>query len=331
MRATRREALCANSIVDLGDDGMASGYAHSADIGFRDRTWTLPRRIDVANALTIAMPQGDDIVITHVVRRDPGHGMTEPQATAKAYSARVYLEAFDCCDVWRDGKPVRLDALKRGEMQIDDMRHEWRANPTSPFNIINFFIPQAAIDEIAEEQGAHRGVALRGPTEAGWTDILFGDLARSLLPALAAPEQANKLFTDHLTRAAVAHLTASYGSLRLKLEPTRSGLAPWQERRVKEMMMADLARNIGLAELAMACRLSPSYFSTAFKRSVGYPPYKWLLMKRLERVQDLILNTKQPLCEIALDTGFADQSHLTRIFSQHIGSSPGAWRRARAA
>jgi AraC-like DNA-binding protein len=285
--------------------------------------------VDVARTLTISAPNRDDIVITHVIRKSHGHGMTEPQAPAAAYSARVYLDGFDACDVWRDEQLVPSEAVMPGAMLINDMRHAWRANPTSPFNVVNFYIPQDALDEIAEEQGAQRGMALRGPAEAGWSDILFADLARSLLPALAAPEKANKLFTGHLTRAAVAHLAAHYGSL--KPQPIRSGLAPWQERRVKEMIAANLSGNISLSELATACRLSPSYFIVAFKRSVGHPPYKWLLMKRVERAQELILNTERSLCEIALDTGFSDQSHFTRIFSRHVGASPGAWRRAHAA
>jgi AraC-like DNA-binding protein len=303
----------------------------SAGGRFPDRAWTLPQRVDIARSLKVPGRNRDDIVITHVVRKGPGHGMTEPQAADCAYSARVYLDGFDACDVWRDEQPVPSTALMPGAMLINDMRHTWRANPTSPFNVVNFFIPQNAVDEIAEEQGARRGAALRGPADTGWTDTTFRDLARSLLPALAAPEQANTLFTDHLTRAAVAHLAANYGSLQAKSQPRRSGLAPWQERRAKDMMMADLSGNISLSELAMACRLSLSHFSGAFKRSFGCPPHRWLLMKRLERAKHLILTTKKPLCDIAIDTGFADQSHLTRVFTQHLGASPGAWRRAQVA
>jgi AraC family transcriptional regulator len=302
----------------------------SVDAGFSDRAWTLPHRVDLVRSLRICAANRSDIVITQVIRKNPGHGMTEPQARADAYSARVYLDGFEACDVWCDEQPVPSAALMPGAMLINDMRHTWRANPTSPFNVLSFFIPQDAVDEIAEEQGARRGATLRGPADTGWTDAMFRDLARSLLPALAAPEQANKLFTDHLTRAAVAHLTANYGSLQVKSQPARGGLARWQERRAKEMLTADLAGDVSLSELATACKLSASHFAVSFKRSIGYPPHKWLLMKRVEKAKHLILTTKQPLCEIALDTGFADQSHLTRVFTQHLGLSPGAWRRARS-
>jgi AraC-like DNA-binding protein len=105
-------------------------------------------------------------------------------------------------------------------------------------------------------------------------------------------------------------------------------LASWQERRAKELLRADLSGDICLQELASACRLSSSHFSQAFKQTVGCPPHQWLLHQRVEQAKNLILNTKLPLCEIALATGFADQSHFTRVFSQRVKASPAAWRRA---
>jgi AraC-like DNA-binding protein len=324
------EALSGFSISQTSNKPTTYYDEQSAGDGLSDRAWTLPHRLDIARSIKISGPNRDDIVITHLVRKSPGHVMTEPQARADAYSARVYLQGFDACDVWRDEELVPSAAVKPGTMLINDLRHTSRANPNSPFNVVSFFIPQNALDAIADDQGARRGATLRGLADTGWIDTTFRDLAQSLLPALAAPEQANRLFIDHLSRAAIAHLTASYGSLEIQSQPTRNGLAPWQERRAKEMLTANLAGNISLSELATACRLSQSHFSVSFKRSVGYPPHKWLLTKRLEKARHLIRTTKQPLCEIALDTGFADQSHLTRVFARHVGVSPGAWRRAQA-
>jgi AraC-like DNA-binding protein len=99
-------------------------------------------------------------------------------------------------------------------------------------------------------------------------------------------------------------------------------------RRAKDLLCADLSANLGLAELAGACRLSVSRFSQAFRQTVGCPPHQWLMMQRVERAKELILNTDQSLSEIALAIGFADQSHFTRVFSQRVEVSPAAWRRA---
>ncbi|WP_072819574.1 helix-turn-helix domain-containing protein [Bradyrhizobium erythrophlei] len=69
--------------------------------------------------------------------------------------------------------------------------------------------------------------------------------------------------------------------------------------------------------------------SIPFRQSTGYPPHRWLLQRRIERAQDLLLNSDKTLAEIARCCGFFDPSHLTRAFSQTVGSSPGLWRRSR--
>jgi AraC family transcriptional regulator len=154
------------------------------------------------------------------------------------------------------------------------------------------------------------------------------NVAMALLPALMRPEQANKVFLDYAWRALTAHLVRAYASSDARSNAARGGLSPWQERRAKEMLLADLGGNVTLPDLARACRLSSSHFSQAFRQTVGCPPHQWLLSQRIERSKELILNSDQSLSEIALATGFADQSHFTRVFSRLVSKSPAAWGRA---
>jgi AraC family transcriptional regulator len=83
-----------------------------------------------------------------------------------------------------------------------------------------------------------------------------------------------------------------------------------------------------VAELAAMCGLSPSHFRYAFRQTIGAPPHQWLLEQRIEKAKDLLVNTTASLCEIGLETGFPDQSHFTRVFSQRVKTSPAAWRKA---
>jgi AraC family transcriptional regulator len=111
--------------------------------------------------------------------------------------------------------------------------------------------------------------------------------------------------------------------------PARGGLAPWQERRAKELMSTHLGREISLAFVAGECRLSVSHFARSFKQCTGKPPHRWLLEKRVEKAKELLIDAELPLAEIALECGFSDQSHFTRVFSRTVGTSPGTWRRLR--
>jgi AraC family transcriptional regulator len=141
------------------------------------------------------------------------------------------------------------------------------------------------------------------------------------------PDTLSALYGDSLTVALVIDL------LRLgRAPPTkqkRSGLARWQLRRVTEYMRENLASNITLAELAEMTGLSQSQLGRAFKASTGITPHRYLLHQRIARAQELLLAGSVSLAEIALATGFAEQSHFTRVFRREVGASPGAFRRDR--
>ena len=118
-----------------------------------------------------------------------------------------------------------------------------------------------------------------------------------------------------------------------KPRPARhaGGLAPRQARLARDLLLADLETDPSLPELAAACGLSVRHFSRAFRASFGAPPHQWVLQQRVARARDLLLRSGAPLSDIALACGFADQSHLTRVFHAAVGASPAAWRRERDA
>jgi len=107
------------------------------------------------------------------------------------------------------------------------------------------------------------------------------------------------------------------------------GLAPWQVRRLKAHIEENLGGTIYCEDLARLVRLSLSHFMRAFKESFGCAPHAFLIRRRMELAQGLMLTTDEALGQIALTCGLADQSHLTRLFQKCVGESPAAWRRAR--
>lgn len=117
-------------------------------------------------------------------------------------------------------------------------------------------------------------------------------------------------------------------------EPVRrsarqGGLAPWQLRRVVTYIEKNLDKPIRNAELASVARLSPFHFNVAFRKSAGDSPHEYVIRRRIERAQKLMLSTDASLSDIAATCGLADQAHFTRLFRRVVGESPGAWRRAR--
>ncbi|WEX86744.1 AraC family transcriptional regulator [Sinorhizobium garamanticum] len=230
---------------------------------------------------------------------------------------------------WVENRPVAIAPIRGGQFTLLDLNSEHSSVLADPIDCLAIYISRHALDRIAGERGASRigtiGIAPGVPND----DVVIRSLGSSLLPALQNPEKANPLFLDHIGMALLAHLGTRYGDMPPGHRPKRGGLAPWQERRAKEILMEHLDGDIALEELAHQCGLSRSHFARAFKETTGAPPHRWLLARRIERAQDLLLNSNLSISEIANSCGFADQSHFTRVFAKMVEIGPGEWRRSR--
>lgn len=158
-------------------------------------------------------------------------------------------------------------------------------------------------------------------------DPVMRHLAASFASILAEPASADMPFAEFAASAMQAYVASRLTFARTAERP-RGGLAPWQQRRASELLLARIGRHVPIAELAAVCRLSVSHFVRAFRQSMGLPPHQWIVMRRVDLSKDLLAErAARPLAEIALACGFADQSHFTRTFSRIVGMTPGAWRR----
>lgn len=109
--------------------------------------------------------------------------------------------------------------------------------------------------------------------------------------------------------------------------PARGGLAGWQIRAVAAHVEAHIGSTVSVAVLAGRVGLSASYFCRAFKVSTDETPHAYIMRRRLEHAQAMMLETDESLAHIAAVCGLADQAHLTRLFRRHTGQTPNVWRR----
>jgi AraC family transcriptional regulator len=106
-------------------------------------------------------------------------------------------------------------------------------------------------------------------------------------------------------------------------------LIAWQRRRVLEHIETNLASPLRNRELAALVKFSEFHFNVAFRNSLGASPHEFLIRRRIEHAQQLMLSTNLPLCNIAHECGLADQAHLSRLFRRQVGETPSAWRKSR--
>jgi AraC family transcriptional regulator len=125
----------------------------------------------------------------------------------------------------------------------------------------------------------------------------------------------------------IAQSTPAAAPAPVQIDPgIRGGLPPRALRRVCEYIEAHLQENISLQVLADIAGKSKHHFARAFKQSEGLPPHEYLVQHRVRRAQELLTGTNLPLAEIALASGFSDQSHCARRFRKHVGLTPSRYR-----
>jgi AraC-like DNA-binding protein len=169
--------------------------------------------------------------------------------------------------------------------------------------------------------------ALREP-QLNLVDEHLWQLGGMLARESALPDVYSSLACDSLVTLILVQL---FRSEERRSNPTRvARLSPAQLRRVTEHIEAHLAERISLAELAQLVGTSQSHFCHAFKATTGLPPHRWQLEARIRQSQALLSRRRSSVVDVALATGFADQSHFTRVFRRLVGETPANWRRMRS-
>jgi hypothetical protein len=187
-----------------------------------------------------------------------------------AYLIDLQLRDFPNRLYWEDGRQMPVCDLRIGQVDFHDLRRDAVAFLDKPHHDLFFYLPRSALDSITNDAESPRIGDLNHNSWAVDDPTIFS-IGMAILPAVRNPEQANRLFIDHILLAFGIHVARSYGGMRPP-PLIRGGLAPWQVRRAKEILSANLDGSVALGEVALECGLSVSHFSRAFRRTVGTAP-----------------------------------------------------------
>ncbi|MGJ7505950.1 helix-turn-helix domain-containing protein [Variovorax sp. GT1P44] len=169
----------------------------------------------------------------------------------------------------------------------------------------------AARDDAPGAQPLPHGVSACLPHSCGQDDLLR--TVCSLMGTIVLPRT-------------IGDPRAGVNAARKRGASPRGGIAPSALQRVRAHIDQNLCEHIDVAQLAAMTGLSACHFSRAFKQSVGVPPHRYVLSRRVQAAAALVRSTDRPMSDIALEVGFSDQSHFTRVFTAHMGASPRRFR-----
>ncbi len=227
---------------------------------------------------------------------------------------------------WRSGRgtvrgyPGQVIATNPGEVHdgrpIGEVTRRWRI----------VYIDVAAMASVAALDGPHMEIAqpvMTDPPLRRRLRRLFSRLEQWNADRGTKPEPLPDTLAieEALTESCVT-LLARHGSVRRNIDVPSADL-----ERVRERLADDQSGTPSLAELAAIAGLSRYQVLRRFEKAFGLPPHAWLLRHRAERARVLIRHGVR-LATTAMECGFVDQSHMTRVFVRQFGYTPGAWRKA---
>jgi AraC family transcriptional regulator len=154
-------------------------------------------------------------------------------------------------------------------------------------------------------------------------DSRFQHLAWALHAELEADHASDPLYAESLCTAMVVRLIGS-APLLDKLDKKRSMLAPKTAARVIEFIETHLDQRLTLGELAAHAGLSVPHFKVLFRETLGMPVHRYVVQRRVERARALLLQGRLSASQIALETGFAHQSHMAHWMGRLLGVTPRA-------
>lgn len=160
----------------------------------------------------------------------------------------------------------------------------------------------------------------------GLLDPQIQHIGLALEADLRAGSPGGCLYYESLANALAVQLLIKYSAKEQKIERYTGGLPERKLKRAIEYINDNLSTEVSLEALATVVGMSMYYFIQLFKQSIGCTPHQYVLQCRVERAKQLLRTTKLPIIDIALQVGYKNQSHFTKVFRKLTGTTPREYR-----
>jgi AraC family transcriptional regulator len=188
----------------------------------------------------------------------------------------------------------------------------------SPTAMVSVRLSPELMTATARDLGAPGGRAELAP-QLGARDPLIEHLVRALTAELEAPAPVGRLYVDSLAVALASRLIQGFSMTRWR---SRQTLSKPQLRRLVDYVEANLEADLALADVAAVAGVSVPHLTTLFRRTMGQSVHRYVVERRVQRARTLLLAGERSVAQVALQTGFAHQSHLARWMKRMLGVTP---------
>lgn len=163
--------------------------------------------------------------------------------------------------------------------------------------------------------------------EAKKADLLIAQICLALAAELEFDGSQNSFYADSMATALSAHLLRHYSTREPKFREYEDGLSAYKLNQAIAYINEHLSENLSLSAIALELNISQYYFCRLFKQSTGMSPHRYLMQQRIERAKQLLRQSELTVTHVAIECGFANQSHFAKYFREHTGVSPRQFRK----
>jgi len=189
------------------------------------------------------------------------------------------------------------------------------------------YVRRETIDELAIDEFDVDPAGVEVEPRLGFADPVLEPLVLALLDAARSGVQlsSSSVWADHVVRMIGLELLHRYSNLAGRT-PSGSDVTRARVATACEYVDANLTGDLSLHGIAGAVQVRPHRLARDFRDRTGVPLHQYVLGRRVETAARLLQSSETPLATIALECGFADQSHLTTAFRKRVGVTPAAFR-----
>ena len=223
------------------------------------------------------------------------------------------------------GRTVHDGVTTPGMVHVTEPAVSVRCLFRGPYDVLHLHVPRNLIAECARDMTGHPAPVLCSKSVPR-KDITVDSLGRALLEADRLGGSFGKLYADCISIAIITRLLASANRPATIERPKVGELARWRLKRAMDYVEARLDKPVSLADVASSAGLTRMPFAAQFRAATGMRPHEYLLRRRIERAQEMLLGTGMSLVDVALSVGFQTQAHFTSVFKRYTGQPPRVWR-----
>ncbi|MCA9891038.1 MAG: helix-turn-helix transcriptional regulator [Anaerolineae bacterium] len=215
--------------------------------------------------------------------------------------------------------------LKPAITPLPDIR--WKTQSHGSVETLRLHLSHRIFSQAIEELVDRDPSKVRFKALIGFQDRLLLQVGLALARELETPSPISSLYAQTAAHMLVVHLLRTYVTNPASLPERRDGLSQRQMKQIRNYVWEHLTHPLSLEELAQQVGFSPYHFARLFREATGESPHQFVIRQRVEYAENLLRTSKLALAEVAIASGFADQSHLTQVFKRHTGLTPKAFRR----